>query len=155
MKFKDFDYKEFLNRTDKRIGWLDTPISSARPDGLIATSKVAVLPTRDKIVIMNVFKVSGLAAITRERMTKESPVFKEVVGIGPEVKDVRIGDIVELTPHSPIDYIYIKGNILDVDTIEEIHTSLSTAGLAKSVYIIEYTVANSHAINVIHHIDAE
>lgn len=67
-----------------------------------------VLPLRNK-VICTFFEqkkesFSGLITISKD---KERPVSAEIIAIGPEVKNIKIGDIVLFAKYSPHE-IYIE-----------------------------------------------
>ncbi len=169
MNWKKFDYADFVERTKGKIGQFDDVkiYKDVVPSNQIGTiessifnkcakSIIPFIALRDKVVIMGVWSTSIMGLSNKTNIEKLEPTFKQVVGIGPEVDNIEVGDFVDISFDATIHPIQIDNNSLDLKKMIEFYgdaRNIIKGSEMKDIYCISYYVVPSYAIAGIYEIE--
>lgn len=113
----------------------------------------------DTVIVRRVYSESAMAlpGLDAERMRKMEPGDIKVVSVGPEVKDLKVGDIVDIA-YSPQMYpIYFKDNPRTILKTKEYFAKpeVKTTGKTVKIKMVEYATTNSHSIKHVYRNDPD
>ena len=117
----------------------------------IAKSKVSGYSLGDTVIARRTYTISAMEimGLNEDRLKKSKPSDIEVVSVGPEVKDIEVGDIVELGYSPTSNLIDFKDNprtiVKTVAHFENIDKIPSDKRFNK-VTMVEYVTVNAHSV---------
>lgn len=167
MNWSKFNYEGLLTQTGDKIGLIseldeekaqkhEMPIDKETKGN--AVSAIPYIPMNNHLVLMIVWKIreSLFGAGKEKELRQEPPVAKIVVAKGAAIKNIQIGDIVNLSTHANMNNVSIKDNKITMfDTMERAKAKTSKiirdsitktnqevrgggASLYKELYCVDY-----------------